>query len=112
MTQEELEHLLENVDWEPKVDPLWAETSLQRLLAYADRMAVHRRHVRHWRLTLGPALAIALVVLWWTQTAPLRTAIHATGQLPDSVRLLQLTKENLPNIYAAGSWIGRAWDRA
>ena len=112
MTQEELEHLLENVDWEPEVDPLWAEASGRRLVAYANRMEVHRRHVRHWRLALSSALAVVLVILWWTQTAPLRTAIHATGQLPDSVRLLQLTKENLPNIYAAGSWIGRAWDRA
>jgi len=112
MTQEELEHLLENADWEPKVDPLWAQASEQRLVAYADRVAAHRRHVRHWRLTLGSALAIVLVVLWWTQTAPLRTAIRATADVPPGVRLLQLTKENLPNIYAAGSWIERAWDRA
>jgi len=96
MTQEELEHLLENVDWEPKVDPLWADASRQRLVAYADLMGVHRRHVRHWRLTLGSALAILLVVLWWTQTAPLRTAIRATADVSPSIRLLQLTKETCP----------------
>ncbi len=111
MTQEELEHLLENVDWEPKADPLWAEASKQRLVAYADRVAAHRRHVRHWRLTLGSALTIAAIVLWWTQTAPLRTAIRATADVPPGVRLLQLTKENLPHIYEAGSWIGQAWNR-
>ncbi|RIE08967.1 hypothetical protein [Candidatus Cryosericum odellii] len=110
MTQEELEHLLENVDWEPKVDPLWAETSRQRLVAYADRMAVHRRHVRHWRLTLGSALAILLVVLWWTQTAPLRTAIHATGQLPDSVRLLQETQKGISSSDLAESSLRQTWN--
>ena len=110
MTQEELEHLLENVDWEPKVDPLWAEASLQRLLAYADRVEVHRRHVRHWRLTLGPALAIMLVVLWWTQTAPLRMAIHATGQLPDSVRLLQETQKGTSSSDLAESPLRQTWN--
>jgi hypothetical protein len=110
MTQEELEHLLENVDWEPKVDPLWAEASLQRLLVYADRVGVHRRHVRHWRLTLGSALAILLVVLWWTQTAPLRTAIHATGQLPDSVRLLQETQRGTSSVDLAESPLRQTWN--
>lgn len=110
MTQEELEHLLENVDWEPKVDPLWAETSLQRLLAYADRMAVHRRHVRHWRLTLGPALAIALVVLWWTQTAPLRTAIRATADVPPGVRLLQETQKGTSSPDLAESSLRQTWN--
>lgn len=110
MTQEELKHLLENADWEPKVDPLWAETSRQRLIAYADRMAVHRRHVRHWRLTLGPALAVVLVVLWWTQTAPLRTAIHATAQLPDSVRLLQETQKGTPSPGQAESPLRQTWN--
>ena len=110
MTQEELEHLLENVDWEPKVDPLWAETSRQRLVAYADRMVVHRRHVRHWRLTLGPALAIVLVVLWWTQTGPLRTAIHATAQLPDSIRLLQETQRGTSSSDLAESSLRQTWN--
>jgi len=110
MTQEELEHLLENVDWEPKVDPLWADASRQRLVAYADRMVVHRRHVRHWRLTLGPALAILLVVLWWTQTAPLRTAIHATAQLPDSIRLLQETQRGTSSSDLAESSLRQTWN--
>jgi len=110
MTQEELEHLLENVDWEPKVDPLWAEASRQRLVAYADLMGVHRRHVRHWRLTLGSALAIVLVVLWWTQTAPLRTAIHATAQLPDSIRLLQETQRGTSSSDLAESSLRRTWN--
>jgi hypothetical protein len=110
MTQEELEHLFENADWEPKVDPLWAETSRQRLVAYADRMAVHRRHVRHWRLTLGSALAIVLVVLWWTQTAPLRTATHATAQLPDSIRLLQETQKGTSSPGLAESPLRQTWN--
>ena len=110
MTQEELEHLLENVDWEPEVDPLWAEASGRRLVAYANRMEVHRRHVRHWRLTLGPALAIVLVVLWWTQTAPLRTAIHATAQLPDSVRLLQETQKGTSSSDLAESALRQTWN--
>lgn len=110
MTQEELEHLLEDMDWEPKVDPLWAKASRQRLVAYADLMGVHRRHVRHWRLTLGPALAIVLVVLWWTQTAPLRTAIHATAQLPDSVRLLQETQKGTSSSDLAESPLRQTWN--
>jgi len=110
MTQEELEHLLENADWEPKVDPLWADASRQRLVAYADLMGVHRRHVRHWRLTLGSALAIVLVVLWWTQTAPLRTAIHATAQLPDSVRLLQETQKGTFSSDLAESPLRQTWN--
>lgn len=110
MTQEELEHLLENADWEPKVDPLWAEASRQRLVAYADRVGVHRRHVRHWRLALGPAFAILLVVLWWTQTAPLRTAIHATAQLPDSVRLLQETQKGTSSPDLAESPLRQTWN--
>jgi hypothetical protein len=110
MTQEELEYLLENVDWEPKVDPLWAEASGRRLVAYADRMAVHRRHVRHWHLTLGSALAITLVVLWWTQTAPLRTAIHATAQLPDSIRLLQETQKGTSSSDLAESPLRQTWN--
>lgn len=110
MTQEELEHLLENVDWEPKVDPLWAEASRQRLVAYADRVAAHRRHVRQWRLTLGSALAITLVVLWSTQTAPLRTAIQATTHLPDSIRLLQETQKATPSPDLAESPLRRTWN--
>ena len=110
MTQEELEHLLENVDWEPMVDPLWADASGRRLVAYADRMAVHRRHVRHWRLTLGSTLAIVLVVLWWTQTTPLRTAIRATAQLPDSVRLLQETQKGTSSPDLAESPLRQTWN--
>lgn len=110
MTQEELEHLLENVDWEPKVDPLWAEASRQRLVAYADQVRVHRHHVRHWRLTLGSALAIVLVVLWWTQTAPLRTAIHATAQLPDSIRLLQETQKETSSSDLPESPLRQMWN--
>jgi hypothetical protein len=110
MTQKELEHLLKNVDWESKVDPLWAEASRRRLVAYADRVGVHRRHVQHWRLTLGPALAIVLVVLWWTQTAPLRTAIHATAQLPDSVRLLQETQKGTSSSDLVESPLRQTWN--
>jgi hypothetical protein len=110
MTQEKLEHLLENVDWEPKVDPLWAEASRRRLVVYADRVGVHRRHVRYWRLTLGSALAIVLVVLWWTQTAPLRTAIRATAQLSDSVRLLQETQKETSSSDLAESPLRQTWN--
>ncbi len=110
MTQEELEHLLENVDWEPKVDPLWAEASGRRLVAYADRMAVHRRHVRHWRLTLSSALAVALVVLWWTQTSPLRTVIWATADVPPSVRLLQETQKQTSSSDLAESPLRQTWN--
>ena len=110
MTQEELEHLLENVDWEPKVDALWAEASGRRLVAYADRMAVHRRHVRHWRLTLSSALAVALVVLWWTQTSPLRTVIRATADVPPSVRLLQETQKGISSSDLAESPLRQTWN--
>ncbi|MGB9667089.1 MAG: hypothetical protein ACPL2N_07235 [Candidatus Cryosericum sp.] len=110
MTQEEVEHLLENMDWEPKPDPLWAEASKERLVAYADRMAVHRRHVRQWRLALGPALAIALVVLWWTQTAPLRTAIRATADVSPSIHLLQETQEEVSSPVSAESTLRKTWN--
>lgn len=110
MTQEELDHLLKNLNWEPKVDPLWAETSKQRLVAYADRMAVRRRHVRQWRLALGSALALSLVILWWSQTAPLRIAIQATAQLPDSIRLLQETQQGTSIFDPGESSLRRTWD--
>jgi len=110
MTQEEPEHLLEHADWEPEVDQLWAEASKQRLVAYAEQMAIHRRHVRQWRLMLGPVLAIALVVLWWTQTAPLRIAIHATAQLPDNVRLLQETQKETASPALAESPLRQTWN--
>lgn len=110
MTQEEVEHLLENMDWEPKPDPLWAEASRERLVAYADRRAVHCRHVRRWRLALGPALAVVLLALWWTQTAPLRIAVQATAHLPDSVRLLQETQEGVSSPVSADSALRRTWD--
>ncbi len=110
MTQEELEHLLENVDWEPKVDPLWAEASQQRLVAYADRLAIHRRHVQHWRLALGPALAIVLIVLWCTQTAPLRTAIRATADVSPSIRLLQETQKETSSSDLTESLLHRTWN--
>ncbi|MDO9100325.1 MAG: hypothetical protein Q7V53_06285 [Caldisericota bacterium] len=110
MTQKELDHLLENVDWEPKVDPLWAEASARRLVAYADRVATHRRHARQWRLTLGSALAVSLVILWWTQTAPLRTAIRATADVSPSIRLLQETQEETSNSDRAESSLRQAWN--
>jgi hypothetical protein len=110
MTQEELEHLLEDMDWEPEVDPLWAEASRQRLVAYAERVKVHRRHVRHWRLTLSSALAITLVVLWWTQTAPLRTAIRATADVSPSIHLLQETQKGTSSPDLAESPLRRTWN--
>ncbi len=110
MTQEEVEHLLENIDWQEKADPLWAEASKERLVAYADRAAAHRRHVRRWRLVLGPALAVVLVALWWTQTAPLQTAIQATAQLSDSVRLLQETQKATSSPDLTESRLRQTWD--
>ncbi|MCE5193603.1 MAG: hypothetical protein ABFD13_03660 [Candidatus Cryosericum sp.] len=110
MTQEEVEHLLENMDWEAKADPLWAEASKERLVAYADRVAAHRRHVRRWRLMLGPALAVALVALWWTQTTPLRVAIQATAQVPDSILLLQDTQKETSSPDLTESRLRQTWD--
>lgn len=110
MTQNQVEHLLENVDWEQEVDPLWAEASKQRLVAYAEQVAMHRRRVRQWPLMLGPVLAIALVVLWWTQTAPLRTAIQATAHLPDSIRLLQETQKTVYSPPLAESPLRQTWN--
>ncbi|MHB8070518.1 MAG: hypothetical protein ACYDHF_01000 [Candidatus Cryosericum sp.] len=110
MTQEELEHLLEHTDWKPKVDPLWAEASEQRLAAYADRMKVHRRHVRQWRLVLSSALAVSLVILWWTQTAPLRTVIRATADVSPGIRLLQETQKGISSLDLVESPLRRTWN--
>jgi hypothetical protein len=73
-------------------------------------MAVHRRHVRHWRLTLSSALAVALVVLWWTQTSPLRTVIRATADVPPSVRLLQETQKGTSSSDLAESPLRQTWN--
>ena len=110
MTQEELEHLLEHTDWEPEVDPLWAEVSEQRLVAYAEQMAIRRRHVRQWRIASSSALALSLAMVWWTQTAPLRTAIQATVQLPDSIRLVQETQQGTSMSDSGESPLRQAWN--
>jgi hypothetical protein len=109
MRAEELKDLLTTADWHPDVDPVWAEASKQRLVAHAEQMAIHRRHARQWRLTLSCVLAIALVVLWWTQTAPLRAAIRATANVSPSIRLLQETQKGTSSLGLVESPLRKTW---
>ena len=110
MNAEELDHLLKTADWDPDVDPVWAEASGNRLIAYAEQAAIHRRHVRQWRLVLGSALAVSLVMLWWTQTAPLRTAIRATAEVSPSIQLLQETQKETSSFDLVESPLRKTWN--
>jgi len=110
MNAEELDHLLETADWDPDVDPVWAEASRNRLIAYAEQAAIHRRHVRQWPLVLSSALAVSLVMLWWTQTAPLRIAIRATAEVSPSIQLLQETQKGTSSFDLVESPLRKTWN--
>jgi hypothetical protein len=87
LTQEELDRVLQSVNWgeiDPAPDDKWKKESEQRLIKRLERLQIHWHHVRIWREVCCSAVAATLVVGWFVGTAPLRTAIHATAQLPSS----------------------------
>lgn len=72
MNAEELDHLLETADWDPDVDPVWAEASRNRQIAHAKRSQRKRRCAHVWALAATCVFMFALVVGWVAFTKPLR----------------------------------------
>jgi hypothetical protein len=113
LTQEELDRVLQSVNWgeiDPAPDNKWKKESEQRLIKRLERLQIHWHHVRIWREVCCSAVAATLVVGWFVGTAPLRTAIHATAQLPSSVRLLQETQQETSASDTTEPLLYRAWN--
>ncbi len=112
LTQEQLDHLLRTIDWQkvmemPDADRI--EEGKERLMAKVQKLQVHWRHVRIWRRACCSAFAALVVAGWIIGPLPLGIAIHATAQLPVSVRLLQETQGESE---VDRSWLRKAWDHA
>ncbi len=116
LTEEELDRILRSVDWN-EIDPPESyearkEETLRHLMERVRQMQVHWRHVRIWRNVCCSVAAVALVIGWFAGTAPLRIAIHATAQIPASVRLLQETQRGTSSADLAESPLRRKWNSA
>jgi len=114
LTQEELERILRSANWneiDPAPDDKWKEESEQRLIKRLERLQTHWHHVQIWRRACCSAVAVTLVIGWFVGTAPLRTAIHATAQLPPSVRLLQETQKETPTPDATELLLHQMWNK-